>query len=76
MIVDGYSHCGILKYQPVEVVLDTMAQASVDRAVLCQHLGPLPACGEREGTRDTTRDPGFRWRCTLGYKYFAPNGAL
>ena len=39
MIVDGYSHCGILKYKPVEVVLNTMAQAGVDRAVLCQHLG-------------------------------------
>src|SRR5262249_49795221 len=39
MIVDSYSHCGIRKYQPVEVVLDTMAQAGVDRAVLCQHLG-------------------------------------
>ena len=39
VIVDGYSHCGILKYQPVEVVLDTTAQAGVDRAVLCQHLG-------------------------------------
>jgi L-fuconolactonase len=39
VIVDGYSHCGILKYQPVEAVLKTMAEAGVDRAVLCQHLG-------------------------------------
>jgi hypothetical protein len=31
VIVDGYSHCGILKYQPVEVVLHTMAQASIRR---------------------------------------------
>ena len=38
VIVDGYAHCGIRKYQPVEVVLDTMAHAGVDRAVLCQHL--------------------------------------
>ena len=22
-----------------------------------------------------TANPGFRWRSTLGYKYFAPNGA-
>ena len=41
MIVDGYAHCGISKYQPVEVVLETMAQAGVDRAVLCQHLGEV-----------------------------------
>jgi hypothetical protein len=39
VIVDGYAHCGISRYQPVEIVLDTMAQAGVDRAVLCQHLG-------------------------------------
>jgi len=39
VIVDGYAHCGISKYQPVEVVVDTMSQAGVDRAVLCQHLG-------------------------------------
>jgi L-fuconolactonase len=41
VIVDGYAHCGISKYQPVEVVLETMAQAGVDRAVLCQHLGEV-----------------------------------
>ena len=39
MIVDDYAHYGILKYQPAEMVLDTMARAGVDRAVLCQHLG-------------------------------------
>jgi predicted TIM-barrel fold metal-dependent hydrolase len=39
VIVDDYAHYGILKYQPAEMVLDTMARAGVDRAVLCQHLG-------------------------------------
>ena len=38
-VIDGYSHCGISKYRPVEDVLDTMHAAGVDRAVLCQHLG-------------------------------------
>jgi len=38
VIIDGYSHCGILKYQPVEVVLDVMTKIGVDRALLCQHL--------------------------------------
>ena len=41
MIVDGYSRSGILKYEPLEVVLDTTAKAGVDRAVLCQHLGEV-----------------------------------
>lgn len=39
MRIDSYSHCGIQKYQPVAVVLEVMAKAGVDRAVLCQHLG-------------------------------------
>ena len=39
MIVDDYTHYEILKYQPAEVVLVTMARAGVDRAVLCQHVG-------------------------------------
>ena len=38
-MIDGYSHCGISKYLPVEDVLGTMRTAGVDRAVLCQHLG-------------------------------------
>lgn len=39
MPIDGYSHCGISKYRPVEDVLAVMRAAGVDRAVLCQHLG-------------------------------------
>jgi L-fuconolactonase len=39
MIVDGYAHCGISKYQPVRVVAGVMQQAGVNRALLCQHLG-------------------------------------
>jgi predicted TIM-barrel fold metal-dependent hydrolase len=39
VIVDGYAHCGVSKYQPVEVVLDVMNKTGVDRALLCQHLG-------------------------------------
>ena len=38
-MIDGYSHCGLSKYRPVEDVLAVMHSASVDRAVLCQHLG-------------------------------------
>ena len=38
-MIDGYSHCGISKYLPVEDVLETMQVAGVERAVLCQHLG-------------------------------------
>lgn len=39
MNIDGYSHCGVSKYRPVEDVLAVMRGASVERAVLCQHLG-------------------------------------
>jgi predicted TIM-barrel fold metal-dependent hydrolase len=39
MTIDGYAHCGRSKYLPVEDVLTVMQSASVDRAVLCQHLG-------------------------------------
>lgn len=39
MLIDGYSHCGISKYRPVEDVLAVMREAGVSRAVLCQHLG-------------------------------------
>ncbi len=38
-MIDGYSHCGLSKYRPVEDVLAVMQSAGVDRAVLCQHLG-------------------------------------
>jgi L-fuconolactonase len=37
--IDGYSHCGISKYLPVDAVLRVMEQAGVERAVLVQHLG-------------------------------------
>ena len=39
MTIDGYCHCGISKYQPVDIVLRVMNKHAVDRAVLCQHLG-------------------------------------
>jgi hypothetical protein len=37
-MIDGYAHCGLSKYRPVEDVLDVMRSAGVDRAVLCQPL--------------------------------------
>ena len=39
MLIDGYSHCGITKYRPVEDVRAVMGGAGVSRTVLCQHLG-------------------------------------
>src|SRR5437773_1000280 len=33
-----------------------------------------PARGEGEDW-EWAANPGFRWRCTLGYPYFAPSGA-
>lgn len=39
MRIDGYTHCGLSKYRPVEDVLAVMRSAAMDRAVLCQHLG-------------------------------------
>ncbi len=39
MIIDSYTHCGVSKYHPVDVVSATMQQAGVHRAVLAQHLG-------------------------------------
>ncbi len=39
MTIDGYTHCGISKYLPVEDVLAVMEKAEVQRAVLVQHLG-------------------------------------
>ncbi|MBL8851803.1 MAG: amidohydrolase [Planctomycetaceae bacterium] len=39
MSIDGYSHCGISKYRPVEEVWAVMRSAGVSQAVLCQHLG-------------------------------------
>jgi hypothetical protein len=35
--------------------------------LLPPHRGPLPARGERERILERDRDPGFRWRSTLGY---------
>ena len=38
-ITDGYTHCGLSKYEPIEKVRAVMASALVERAVLVQHLG-------------------------------------
>lgn len=38
-MIDGYCHCGLSKYRPVEDVLAVMKSAGIERAVLCQHLG-------------------------------------
>src|SRR5579871_5998970 len=38
-IIDGYTHCGLSKYEPIERVAEVMATANVSRAVLVQHLG-------------------------------------
>jgi len=38
-IIDGYTHCGTSKYEPIERVREVMAAAGVRRAVLVQHLG-------------------------------------
>jgi predicted TIM-barrel fold metal-dependent hydrolase len=40
-VVDGYCHCGISKYLPVEDVVAVMSGAGVARAVLVQHFGEL-----------------------------------
>jgi L-fuconolactonase len=39
MIIDGYAHCGVSKFLPVEELLTVMTRSGVDRAMLCQHLG-------------------------------------
>lgn len=38
-LIDGYTHCGVSKYEPIERVAEVMAAAGVGRAVLVQHLG-------------------------------------
>jgi L-fuconolactonase len=38
-VIDGYCHCGLSKYEPLECVREVMAAAGVSRAVLVQHLG-------------------------------------
>lgn len=38
-IIDGYTHCGLSKYEPIERVREVMESAGVARAVLVQHLG-------------------------------------
>jgi L-fuconolactonase len=39
MTTDGYCHCGLSRYLPVEQVRLAMEHADVERAVLVQHLG-------------------------------------
>lgn len=39
MIIDGYAHCGISKFLPLEDVLEVTSKAGVARSLLCQHLG-------------------------------------
>jgi L-fuconolactonase len=38
-IVDGYCHCGLSKYLPIDAVRRVMSSHRVARAVLVQHLG-------------------------------------
>jgi L-fuconolactonase len=38
-VIDGYCHCGLSKYEPIERVREVMDTAGVSRAVLVQHLG-------------------------------------
>lgn len=38
-LIDGYIHCGLSKYEPIEQVRRVMRAAGVERAVLVQHLG-------------------------------------
>ena len=38
-IIDGYSHCGVSKYRPIEDVRRVMERFGVARMVLVQHLG-------------------------------------
>ena len=37
--IDGYAHCGISKFLPLEDVLEVTDKAGVAQCVLCQHLG-------------------------------------
>jgi len=39
MTVDGYAHCGLDKYLPVEALDGALRASDVSAAVLCQHLG-------------------------------------
>ena len=59
MTIDGYCHCGISKYQPVDVVLRVMNKHAVDRAVLCQHLGEYDNSYLAEVVKDSS---GTIWR--------------
>jgi len=38
-LIDGYCHCGLSKYEPIESVRSVMSASGVSRAVLVQHLG-------------------------------------
>jgi predicted TIM-barrel fold metal-dependent hydrolase len=39
VLTDGYCHCGISKYKPIEDVVAVHRELGVERAVLVQHLG-------------------------------------
>ena len=38
-IIDGYTHCGLNKYEPIDQVRRAMTAAGVSGAILVQHLG-------------------------------------
>jgi len=38
-LIDGYTHCGLSKYEPIEQVKQVMSAAGVSGAVLVQHIG-------------------------------------
>ena len=38
-LIDGYTHCGLRKYEPIEVLREVLAAAGVSRALIVQHLG-------------------------------------
>lgn len=55
-VIDGYAHCGLSKYEPLERVSEVMDAAGVSRAVLVQHLGEfdnsyLSAVGSADSRR-------------------------
>ena len=38
-VVDAYAHCGLTKYEPIEVLREVLAAGGASRVVIAQHLG-------------------------------------
>jgi L-fuconolactonase len=38
-VIDGYAHCGLNKYEPIDVLQKVLVTAGISRVVIVQHLG-------------------------------------